>query len=117
MPVAERTYSFKARASLVEDLHNARQALVEIQKDEEAYEELVHEFARRLALWKHEDDEGNQSALMRSVFLFFIAAVEKTHDDRRYASEYEALARERTPEDDEFVRAAVSSVSGLWQDE
>lgn len=60
--------------------------------------------------------EHNQSAFLRSVLEILVAAVEKLTQDIRYAAEYAALARERTPEDDEFAQGALRTAAHLWRE-
>lgn len=119
MPVAERTYSFKASATLGDRVREASRTLAETSTDDD----LVLEVARRLAADLRteiaeatEGDRTNQSALFRGVLEILVAAVEHLSAERVYAAEYAAMAYD-DPERDEFARAALAAGGALWRDQ
>lgn len=120
MPVAERTFSFKAGADLPDRLACATRVIAE----EGDSDWLVMEIVRRLTdeylsqeLFDAADrDRPNQSALFRGVFEVFIQSVERAEEERRYAAEYAAMARERDLEREEFARGALAASASVWRD-
>jgi hypothetical protein len=119
VPVAEKTYSFKAPEELGERLQAARRTFLSFCHEAEADELIARQFTNLLMSQAHELEaaEENQSAFMRAVLLLMIAAVETAADERTYSAEFEAMARERDPEHEAFVRGALASASALWHED
>jgi len=118
MPVAERTYSFKAPASLGERVRKAGRVLAEGQDDAV----LIEELARRLAVdLPHElaeaTDRDTQSALFRGVLMMLVSIVEGLEQERRYAAEYAATAQEHDADAESFFQAAHAASAAMWRDE
>ncbi len=120
MPVAEKTYSFKAPEDLGERLRSACRMLVDLCHEREGTDDLIARSVAPHLLAEAENLEAageNQSAVMRGLLLLVIEAVETAAAERMYSAEFAAMARERDPEHDEYVRGALASAAALWHDD
>lgn len=122
MPVAEKTYSFKAPEDLGDRLRSARRKFVDLchEKTEGGTDYLIARSVAAHLLAEAENLEAaeeNQSAVMRGLLLVLIEAVETASEERIYSAEFAAMARERDPEHDEYVRGALASAAALWHDD
>lgn len=120
MPIADRTYSFKAPAALGERLRNAGRVLEQAGSDEELARELTQRLAvdlRDALVGPTGGRRANQSALIRGALEVLVRTVEKVAEDHAYAAEYAALAHDRDPERAAFVQAAVAAAAARWRDD
>jgi hypothetical protein len=116
MPVAERTYSFRASGDLSGRIREAG-ALLEALVDESGdRSELPERVARELVLALLRDGslgkgKRNQSAFLRSTVELVLRATEKVSSDLHWADAY---AKERAGS--EFRDSAKTRIAERWQD-
>ncbi len=117
MPVAERTYSFRAAEDLADRIREASETL-----EKPADPQVVERFVRDLALaifresGRFDETRGNQSAFVREAVELLVSAAEKTAADLDYAEAYGRVAADRTPDEEEVHRAARARAGGRWRD-
>ena len=116
MAVAERTYTFRAAASLGERMRGASAVLEEVRSGEnpEATEHLARELV--LLLLRRSDDARNlnQSAFTRLSVELLLEAAEKLAMDADFTERYTA---DRATDDEIASRqAATRAVARRWRD-
>ena len=117
MPLAERTYSFRAPSDLADRVRAASELLaVVVGESEELQERVARELVR--ALLRDADRfraaRTNQSAFMRDTIELLVTAAEKVARDLHYADEYAAV--ERTGDEQASARAMRAAVARRWRD-
>ena len=120
MATADRTYSFRADASLGERIELARSTLSRIGTELESPENAWIAREIQLALLRRSREmaeSANRSELMRATMELLVAATEKIAEDLRFIDDYAAATRERTAEDEEFLEAAQRAGAAFWRDE
>ncbi len=120
MPVAARTYTFRASGDLGDRIRAASVFLDEI--EEAAGSEVSERIARELVLALLRDTRrfrgasGNQSAFMRETVELVVSAAQKVAADLEYADAYARGGAERTSDEEEFRRAARTRAGERWRD-
>ena len=116
MPVAERTYTFRASKDLGPRAREALSTVGSLLDDasdgdlEEAMSVFWMTVLRRVRELERPD---NQSALFRTTLEAFVEAAEKLARDREYVAEYQKWAAEDA-EGPAFRAAARKAVASRW---
>jgi hypothetical protein len=119
MQTKDRSYSFRAPASLADRLQEARRHWADLAQVpvSELPEAVVDEFHRRLATaFAQLEAGGNQSASIRACLEIFVKATERMREEIGLAREYEAWSQQDA-EGDGWRRGAIAAAAEIWTDD
>lgn len=117
MPVAERTFSFRATPDLGDRIERARETLAGLAAALEGPEGdwIAREIHLGLLRRSRSLAEAeSRSDLIRGAMELVLEMAEKIEADLRFAQEYETAASGRNSEDDEFATAAARVAAERW---
>jgi hypothetical protein len=120
MPVAERTYSFRAPGELGERIREASAILDQIGEvadpefAQRLGDELVLAIVRDSARFR--EMQGNQSAFLRETVELLVTAAKKVASDLQYADLYAEAASDQNADEVEFRNAGRARAARRWRD-
>jgi hypothetical protein len=121
VPVAEKTYSFRAAGDLGDRMREASAVLeamfgdLQTEEAQVAVERVTNEMMLALLRDRERfrDSLDNQSAFIRQTVELLVQTAEKVASDVRYAAEYAEVAAER---DEAFRSGAKAAAARRWRD-